>query len=321
MTGPKPQSRHILMSSMKDEGPFILEWVAHHLVLGFDRICVASNDCRDGSDRLLAALAAAGYIDHVPNLVPEGQIPQHSGYNTLREKARIDDTEWLMVLDADEFLSVQIGGNKVGDLTGFAGADCDIISLHAMCFADAPQVNWQPGPVCALFPWRIKLTHKANQALKSLTRAPGRFGGIHNHSMVAFQGRPQDLRVMSGDGARFNIERGIPLWKQLRNAPVRAGAHKLAHYNHYAVKTWDSFNLRRERGRGAVAVTDETTARHTDAYFRDRTTPDAQDLTIARYAPEVADLMEKMLTDPLIMQCHNDCNAIYGALTAPFRRD
>ncbi|MEO5614945.1 MAG: glycosyltransferase family 2 protein [Cypionkella sp.] len=53
--------RHILISSVEDEGPFLLAWVAHHLVLGFARILIASIDCSDDSDRLLAAMDGVGY--------------------------------------------------------------------------------------------------------------------------------------------------------------------------------------------------------------------------------------------------------------------
>lgn len=63
------------MSSLKNEGPFILEWVAHHRVVGFDAIYVASNDCSDGSDALLAALDRAGIIGHVPNEVAPASSP------------------------------------------------------------------------------------------------------------------------------------------------------------------------------------------------------------------------------------------------------
>lgn len=313
------RAQHVLISSMKDEGPFILEWVAHHLVLGFDRICVASNDCRDGSDRLLAALAAARFIEHLPNEVAAGDIPQHSGYASMRARLGIDRTEWLMVLDADEFLNVHVGHNRVADLTERAGAQTDVIALHAMCFADAPEVNWQPGRVCPRFPWRLALTHRANKATKSLTREPARFRDIHNHSLVGFSGAAHKLRVMGGDGVRYNLVKGVPLWQQLRNAEVHDRSHQVAHYNHYGVKTWDSFNLRRARGRGAVAVTDETTIRHTDAYFRDRNTPDAKDLSIGRYDGEVVAMMARMMQDPLVAARVAECDALYGALAAPFR--
>src|SRR5699024_4672828 len=50
---PRAASGHVLMCSMRDEGPFALEFVAHHRAIGFDRIFIASNDCRDGTDLLL----------------------------------------------------------------------------------------------------------------------------------------------------------------------------------------------------------------------------------------------------------------------------
>lgn len=303
---------------MKDEGPYILEWVAHHLVMGFDRICVASNDCRDGSDRLLDALAALGVIEHLANVVAPGDIPQHAGYEAMRKRFGIDDTDWLAVLDADEFLNVHVGGHGVTDLTAAAG-DADIISLHAMCFVGHPEVNWRPGPIVPRCVWALEAEHKANRSMKSLTRGPGRFNHIHNHSLVGFNGRPGDLRIMGGDGTRYAPVKGVPLWQQLRNAEMRPGAHRLAQYNHYAVKTWDAFTLRRERGRGAVPATDAT-VRHTEAYFADRSVPAARDVSIARYAPAVAAQMAALLQDAGVRQAQAECDRIYGDLCAPYRR-
>ncbi|MEI6099542.1 MAG: glycosyltransferase family 2 protein [Alphaproteobacteria bacterium] len=313
------RAKHTLICGMKDEGPYILEWVAHHLVVGFDRICIASNDCRDGSDRLLAALAAAGFIAHVAHVVAPGAIPQHAGYSAMRAKLGIDDTEWLTVLDADEFLNVHIGAHGVADLTARAG-DADIISLHALCFTGAPEVNWRPGPIVPRFGWALEPGHTANRAMKSLTRAPGRFRGIHNHSLVGFRGNATDLQIMGGDGMRYQPAQGVPLWQQLRNADLRPGAHALAQYNHYAVKTWDSFNLRRERGRGAVPVTDGTTLRHTDVYFHKRNLPALREDSILRDQPAVASKMEEMMHVKAIALAQGDCDRLYRALCVPFRR-
>ena len=304
---------------MKDEGPYILEWVAHHLVLGFDRICVASNDCRDGSDRLLDALAGAGFIEHLANKVATGDIPQHSGYKAMRAAFGIDRTEWLAVLDADEFLNVHVGEGRVGDLTALAG-DADIISLHAMCFTDRPEANWRPGPIVPRFSWAVAPDHKANRDMKSLTRNPARFRGIHNHSLVGFHGQPGTLRILAGDGARFNPVKGVPLWQQLRNQKLRPAPHRLAQYNHYAVKTWDAFNLRRARGNGAVAVIDATSVRYTETYFHERNLPALPEDSIARYQPEVAAMMARMLADDAIAAAQATCDQIYGALCAPYRR-
>lgn len=311
--------KHVLISSIKDEGPFLLEWVAHHLVLGFDRICIASNDCRDGSDRLLAALGRAGYIAHVPNVLQPGDIPQHAGYDKIRATQGIDAAEWLMMLDADEFLNVHVGAGRVGDLTDRAEANVDVIALNGRFFTDAPGGNWQPGRVCAQFVAPVAVRHKANAALKTLTRDPSRFRAVHNHSMVGFQGKGR-LRVLWGDGTVRDLEKGVPMWKQLRNGPLRQISHRLAQYNHYGIKTWDSFLLRRDRGRGAVAEMVPEKARHTDAYFAERSEPEGQDRSIARYEAEVVARMQAMLQDDEIRRCQQDCERLYGALLAPYRR-
>jgi hypothetical protein len=54
----KPRSRHgtvMAVSMMKDEAPYLLEWVAHHLAVGFTDIVVYTNDCTDGTVEMLQA--------------------------------------------------------------------------------------------------------------------------------------------------------------------------------------------------------------------------------------------------------------------------
>ena len=310
--------RHVLISSIKDEGPFLLEWVAHHLVMGFDQIAIASNDCRDGSDTLLAALDGAGYITHVPNVLQPGDVPQHVGYDRIRAGLSLTPDDWLMMLDADEFLNVHCGAGRVADLTARADPEIDIIALCGMGFTDAPEINWRPGPICARFPHRLPLRHKANAAVKSLTRGTARFAGIHNHHMVGYSARPP-LQVMRGDGGRFELARNVPIFKQLRNLPLREISHRLAQYNHYLIKTWDSFQLRRDRGRGVTKVEGPSTDRHTESYFAERRISDGTDTTILRYGAEVAGLMEAMLEDRPIQAAQLETNARYGELVGVFR--
>ena len=304
---------------MKDEGPFILEWVAHHLVTGFDAIYVASNDCSDGSDRLLAALDAAGYITHVPNVVAVGDIPQHTGYARIRRKHDIDSADWLMMLDADEFLNVHLGTGLVGDMTGWAAPEIDVIALCGMGFTEAPHLNWAPGRVCAQFTQCVLRNHKANGAVKTLTRGPGRFKSIHNHSMVGWRGMGE-VQVMRADGTTFGVPPEVPLWKRLRNFAPRDITHRFAQYNHYAVKTYDAFMLRGLRGRGAVALGGAATARHTDDYFAARNVTGGADTTIARYGMAVEAMLQDMLAHQKIRRRQRDVEAAYTALVAPFRR-
>ena len=52
---------------MKNEGPYILEWIAHHLSVGFGHFLVVTNDCEDGTDEILLALQRRGLVTHAIN--------------------------------------------------------------------------------------------------------------------------------------------------------------------------------------------------------------------------------------------------------------
>ncbi|WP_413851471.1 glycosyltransferase family 2 protein, partial [Tateyamaria sp.] len=52
---------------MRNEGAFLLEWLAHHRAVGVDHFVVFSNDCDDGTDDMLDKLAELGWLTHVRN--------------------------------------------------------------------------------------------------------------------------------------------------------------------------------------------------------------------------------------------------------------
>ena len=62
----------LILTSVRNEAPHLLEWIAHHRAMGADFL-IFSNDCEDGTDTLLDALDAAGTLRHVRT--PEGDKP------------------------------------------------------------------------------------------------------------------------------------------------------------------------------------------------------------------------------------------------------
>lgn len=273
-------SRHVLLSSMKDEGPFVLEFVAHHLVLGFDAIHIASNDCSDGTDLLLDALAAGGAITHTRNEVKPGEIPQHRAYQRLRRRQPVDEADWVMVLDVDEFLFVPHGASRVADLTALADEGIDVISLSALNFGTSEAEEWQPGRVTRQFDLRLPAQSEANRPVKSLSRGQGRWGGLHNHHPVDFRG-PGAARYLLGSGKTGEVPQGARMWHHLRRLKPEDVGHELGWYNHYPIKSLESYMLRRQRGRGARPAGDPQT-RHDEAYW-------------ARFA--AADIPDRRLND------------------------
>ncbi len=70
--------KFIMATCVRNEGPYLLEWIMHYQLLGFDRIIIFSNDNNDGSDALLAALHEAQIIDWRPRVLLPEQSPQLS---------------------------------------------------------------------------------------------------------------------------------------------------------------------------------------------------------------------------------------------------
>ncbi len=99
-----PRKAACIIASARNEGPYLLEWVAYHRALGFDRIFLYSNDNDDGSDELLEALARADIVTWIRNGVDRA-APQLKSY--AHALSLLPDTlsyEWALVIDIDEFL-------------------------------------------------------------------------------------------------------------------------------------------------------------------------------------------------------------------------
>jgi hypothetical protein len=100
----RPRKRCALVVSMRDDGVYVLQWLAHYLVLGVDRIFVYTNDNQDGSDALLRLLAAQDVITLVENRT-SGRIPPHKKAfeHALHLLPELRDYEWVLFLDSDEY--------------------------------------------------------------------------------------------------------------------------------------------------------------------------------------------------------------------------
>ena len=68
--------RILAVTTLRNEAPFIVEWVAHMRSIGVTDLLVYTNDCDDGTDALLAVLANHGILHHIIQDVPQGVSPQ-----------------------------------------------------------------------------------------------------------------------------------------------------------------------------------------------------------------------------------------------------
>lgn len=108
-------ARH-LFSIVSGAVPGVLDWIAYHQQLGFDRLCVFSSPSATGARPLLAALAAAGEIDHQPLPVPDGVSARDHARAFAAADPNIVAGDWLMWLGPEDYLAIDAGRGGLDDL-------------------------------------------------------------------------------------------------------------------------------------------------------------------------------------------------------------
>lgn len=235
------EARYLAILTVRNEGSFLLEWLAHARALGFTDIIACSNDCDDGTDAMLDRLQAMGMLVHLPN---PGPHPKGAHFGALERAAAhplYPAADWAMVFDIDEFPVIHTGGHRLRDLTA-ALPDAEAIALTWKMFGNGGVVDLADRPVTETFtrcappvlfwPWRA-------QMFKTLYR-PRAFGkpGIHRP-----RGADKGQRWFDGAG------RPIPGGPGRIFSPLGQDNTTLAQVNHYALGSMEGYLVKCERGR------------------------------------------------------------------------
>ena len=101
-------SKTLLVTTVKDEGPNILEWVAHHRVCGFDTIFVYQNGSTDLTVRALRTLDSISAIRFFNN--SSFASPQIRAYARAAKESEFEEADYCLALDDDEFFRCDLPG-------------------------------------------------------------------------------------------------------------------------------------------------------------------------------------------------------------------
>ena len=234
---------------VKNEGAFLLEWIAHHRACGVTDFLVFSNDCDDGTDAMLDRLAALGRLVHVRNPGPHPEGPQWAALKQADRHPLVTGADWLLALDIDEFVNVHVGDRTLRALLA-ALPEATAIPLTWRMFGNAGVVSYADRPVTETFtraapavlhwPWRAML-------FKTLYRNDGTYRklGVHRPRSPAANGRP---RWFDGSGNELPA-----LYHRGRIfSALGQDHHRLVQLNHYALGAVESYLVKADRGRANV---------------------------------------------------------------------
>ena len=286
-----PAQRQVcVLATARNEGLYLLEWIAHHRSIGVQAFFIYSNDNTDGSNALLAALAQAGVITWIDSDLAAGRAAQPKAYgHALGMLPNILDYRWTLIIDLDEFLVLDAARfASIGEYIDWQEVrPVDAIALNWLVYGSCGENAWQPAPLGARFtrrlPWldpHVKTIVRTNQAMHS-----------RPHHPVADLHHPLLTRNASGAVHVF------------KDGPSFSAAPEVgtAWINHYFLKSADEFLWKFSRNRGDYALMRETTPAAIDPAFLEmfmsqhhsaNVTPDDRILAVsARTATELAALM------------------------------
>lgn len=302
---PGPGTGHArgVFTCARNEGIWLLEWIAYHKAIGFDRIFVASNDCTDGSDLLLDRLAERGEVIHIRHDVPAGLSPQESGTRAALAHPDMQGVDWLLHVDCDEFLNITTGSGQIDDLLSLLSpADCIIISWRM--FGANGRRLWPGGLVleqCLHTEARIR-PHRALQ--KSLFR-PHRFRSAYAH-MPKDPVAPDVVLRNTVDTVLSNRPLFKPEVTRHRRAAPADITWANACINHYAIRSEDVFLLKNLRGDGLGIAHQKYSLASRFRAYADRN--DMEETSILRHLAAVhahlARLRDDATTAALEAACH-----------------
>ncbi len=312
-----PHGTVMAVSMMKDEAPYLLEWFAHHMAVGFTDILVYTNDCSDGTVEMLERLEELGLGYHRPNVIPEGIKPQPSAINHAENEPLVAAADWVLVFDADEFLSVNHpSGHLDGMLADAVAKDANGIVITWRIFGSGFVTDWSRDPVTEQYLYAAPPLWRMGWGVKTLFKYDPEYWrlGIHRPKIKnkhIEDGFPETVHWLNGSGQPMEDYFKFRGWRSIR----RTLGYDWAQLNHYAIKSIDAYAIRKFRGN----VNNKKDKYNADYWsLQDRN--EVRDERILRHSAKRREIMDELLKDPVLGPLHEAANARVEARLAEYKQ-
>jgi len=293
-----------LVTTMRNEGPHLLEWIAHHRAAGVSDFLVYTNDCEDGTESLLDLLPD---VTHVP-LEDGKKPPQWRALKAAWDHPLVVGADWVACLDCDEFINLGSGLRSIPDL--ISKIDVDMVLLPWRLFGHAGKVDLSDDPTTERFTRAApeNLLYPAiGSYFKTLFRRNGPFRQLGVHRPKQKNPERHGLpRIVDGSGvpapeSLAANEGQIMLWGD----PI---ARDLVQLNHYSVRSVAEFILKRARG-----LPNHQQKQVDLTYWVERNFNTVEDRTIASMIAATQSMMQTLLALDGVADAQAACRAWHRA--------
>lgn len=156
-----------ITSIQRNRNPWIVEWIAFHLMMGFDSFHIYAHCCTDGMEDTLRRLGR-----HYPievQTVDGNFYPQQISYQTSWN-ANKDKVDWMAFIDGDEFLFPTRHDSMGEALAHFSQHDFAALAVYWMCYGSSGHQQEPEGLIMENFRRHSEVGFPANRHVKSIMR-------------------------------------------------------------------------------------------------------------------------------------------------------
>ncbi|RUT25299.1 hypothetical protein C0V97_11970 [Asaia sp. W19] len=194
----RPGKTLALLATARDEGLYLIEWIAHHRRIGVEQFFIYTNNLTDGSDVLLRRLAEAGEIIWIDNTgaSPERINMQDKAYHhALMLIPDLLDYRWCLVVDLDEMVLPAAGFDyKLPPLLAAREREgAEVVTLSWRVFGANRRLVWAPGLSSERF-----VETEPNPLVKAVFRT-SHFSGASPHHPLTRDRRTVSYMTIDGE--------------------------------------------------------------------------------------------------------------------------
>lgn len=307
---PAGSSGNVIVGCMKNEAPYIIEWVAYHRAMGIDNFLIYTNGCEDGTSEILDRLQDMGVLQHRNNDGWKGNSPQQYALNQSLEEPVIKNAEWIIHIDVDEFMNVRCGNGTVQDFLARV-PDATNIAMTWRMFGHNGVTRLNDDFVIDQFDTcSPKFCPKPHTVwgFKTMFKNIGAYAKISCH-------RPNKLHESFESTVKWVNGSGKAMTKDVAKNGWRSSKKNvgfdLLQLNHYALRSAESFLIKRQRGR----------ALHVDRsiginYWIRMDWSDYRDVTIQRNSARLKLEYDRLMQDDTLRGWHEKGSAWHRAKAA-----
>jgi glycosyl transferase family 2 len=263
----RPRYNLSICAILRDEAPYVLEWVAFHRLVGVEHFYIYDNGSSDG----MADLLRARFPADVVTIVDWPERPaQVSSYRHAVEHFA-GETEWGAFIDCDEFLFPTYE-DSLPPLLDLARNRSGLCAFWLLFGSNGLQLR-PPGLCIEAFTRRAATDFHNHQHPKNIVR-------LHE---VVFLSDPHFF-----DTRRGTVDEMGRLVALNRKAPAlpTVFSHDRIRINHYFTKSAAEWKIRQARGKVIRRPGDPDFMRpQSDFDIHDRN--EVEDLTIQRFLPRL----------------------------------